>query len=81
MQTSDLNDNNTGSDQDAFAIFRQFQDATFSREHRSLKTLTKITFDLLQWQENRNAVTGKKAAYTSLSQQHFAGLFCLGAND
>ena len=42
MQTSDLNDNNTGSDQDASAIFRQFQDATFSREHTSLKTLTKI---------------------------------------
>ena len=32
MQTSDLNVNNTESDQ-ANAIFRQFQDAIFSREH------------------------------------------------
>ena len=48
MQTSDLNVNNTGSDQ-ANAIFRQFQDAIFSREHTHVQTLTKIIFDLLQW--------------------------------
>ena len=48
MQTSDLNVNNTESDH-ANAIFRQFQDAIFSREHTYVKTLTKIIFDLLQW--------------------------------
>ena len=41
MQTSDLNVNNTESDH-ATAIFRQFQDAIFSREHTSVKTSTKI---------------------------------------
>ena len=46
MQTSDLNVNNTESDH-ATAIFRQLQDAIFSREHISAKTLTKIIFDLL----------------------------------
>ena len=50
MQTSDVNVNNTESDHDN-AIFRQFQDAIFSREHTYLKTLTKVVFDLLQWQE------------------------------
>ena len=50
MQTSDLNVNNTESDH-ATAIFRQFQDAIFSREHTSVKTSTKIIFDLLQWEE------------------------------
>ena len=40
MQTSDCNVNNTESDH-ATAIFRQFQDAVFSREHTSVKTLTK----------------------------------------
>ena len=50
MQTSDLNVNNTESD-NANAIWRQFQDDIFSREHTSVKTLTKITFDLLKWQE------------------------------
>ena len=48
MQTSDLNVNNTGSDH-ANPIFRQFQDAVFSREHTYDKTLTKKIFDLLQW--------------------------------
>ena len=50
MQTSVLNVNNTESDQ-ATAIFRKFQDSMLSREHTSIKTLTKIIFDLLQWQE------------------------------
>ena len=50
MQTSVLNVNNTESDQ-ATAIFRQFQDSVFSREHTSIKTLTKVIFYLLQWQE------------------------------
>ena len=39
MQTSDLNVNNTES-YHATAIFRQFQDAVFSREHISLKRST-----------------------------------------
>ena len=39
MQTSDLNVNNTES-YHATAIFRQFQDAIFSREHISLKRST-----------------------------------------
>ena len=59
MQTSDLNVNNTESDH-ANAIFRQFQDAIFSREHTYVKTLTKIIFDLLQWLLS--------------SEQHFAGI-------
>ena len=81
MQTSDLNDKNTQSDH-ASAIFRQFQDATFSREHTlHKKALTKIIFDLLQWQENRNAVTAKKAAITSFTSTTFRGHFCLGAID
>ena len=46
MQTSDLKVNNTESDH-ATAIFRQSQDAMFSREHTSVKTMTKIIFDLL----------------------------------
>ena len=68
MQTSDLNVNNTESDH-TNSIFRQFQDAIFSREHTSVKTLTKIIFDLLQWQEI--------ATLSSLlsSEQHFAGIF------
>ena len=62
MQTSDLNVNNTESDH-ANAIFLQFQDAVFSREHFYVKTLTKIIFDLLQWQEICNAVTAKKGCH------------------
>ena len=46
MQTSYLNVNNTESDH-ANAIFRQFQDAIFSREHTYVKTVAKIVFDLL----------------------------------
>ena len=61
MQTSDLNVNNTESDH-ATAIFRQFQDAIFSREHTSVKTSTKIIFDLLQWQEIATLSLPKKAA-------------------
>ena len=77
MQTSDLNVNNTESDH-ANAIFRQFQDAIFSREHTYVKTLTKIMFDLLQWQEIVTLSLPKKAAFTSTT---FPGHFCLGAND
>ena len=47
MQTSDLNVNNTESDH-ATAIFRQFQDAMFSREHticyEKLYCVTSVTF-------------------------------------
>ena len=46
VQTSDLNVNNTESD-NATTNFRQFKDAIFSREHISLKTSTKVIFDLL----------------------------------
>ena len=62
MRTSNLNVNNTESDH-ANAIFYQFQDAVFSREHNYVKTLTKIIFDLLQWQEICKAVTAKKSCH------------------
>ena len=77
MQTSDLNVNNTESDH-ANAIFRQFQDAIFSREHTYVKTLTKIMFDLLQWQEIATLSLPKKAPFISTT---FPRHFCLGAND
>ena len=75
MQTSDLNVNNTESDH-ANAIFRQFQDAIFSREHTYVKTLTKIIFDLLQWQEiatlslPKNAPNNISRAFLPRSQWH-----------
>ena len=65
MQISNLNVNNTESDH-ANAIFRQFQDAIFSREHTYVKTLTKIIFDLLQWQEIATLSLPKKAAIARL---------------
>ena len=75
MQTSDLNVNNSESDH-ANAIFRQFQDAIFSKEHTYVKTLTKIIFDLSQWQEIATLSLPKTAAISLLSsQQHFAGIF------
>ena len=78
MQTSDLNVNNTESDH-ANAIFRQFQDAIFSREYTSVKTLTKIIFDLLQWQEIATLSLPKKAAIASFIWTPFRGHFRLGA--
>ena len=80
MQTSDLNVNNTESDH-ANAIFLQFQDAVFSREHFYVKTLTKIIFDLLQWQEIAKLSLPKKAAIASFIWTTFPGHFRLGAND
>ena len=80
MQTSDLNGNNTQSDY-ANAIFRQFQDAIFSREHTYVKTLTKIIFDLLQWQEIAKLSLPKKAAIASFIWTTFRAHFRLGAND
>ena len=80
MQTSDLNVNNTESDH-ANAIFRQFQDAIFSREHTYVKTLTKIIFDLLQWQEIATLSLPKKAAIAPFISTTFPGHFCLRAND
>ena len=80
MQTSDLNVNNTESDH-ANAIFRQFQDAIFSREHTYVKTLTKIIFDLLQWQEIATLSLPKKAAIAPFISTTFPGHFCLGANN
>ena len=76
MQTSDLNVNNTESDH-ATAIFRQLQDAIFSREHTSVKTSTKIIIDLLQWQEVATLSLPKKAFISTT----FRGYFCPGAND
>ena len=80
MQTSDLNVNNTESDH-ANAIFRQFQDAIFSREHTYVKTLTKIIFDLLQWQEIATLSLPKKAAIAPFISTTFPRHFCLRAND
>ena len=80
MQTSDLNVNNTESDH-ANAIFRQFQDAIFSREHTYVKTLTKIIFDLLQWQEIAKLSLPKKAAIVSFIWTTFRAHFRLRAND
>ena len=80
MQTSDLNVNNTESDH-ATAIFRQFQDAIFSREHTSVKTSTKIIFDLLQWQEVATLSLPKEATIASFISRTFLGYFRLGAND
>ena len=80
MQTSDLNVNNTESDH-AIAIFRHFQDAIFFRQHSSVKTSTKIIFDLLQWQEIATLSMPKKAAIASFISTTFRGHFSLGAND
>ena len=80
MQTSDLNVNNTESDR-ANANFRQFKDAIFSREHTYVKTLTKIIFDLLQWQEIATLSLPKKAAIASFIWTKFRGLLRLEAND
>ena len=80
MQTSDLNVNKTESDH-ANAIFRQFQDPIFSREHTYVKTLTKIIFDLLQWQEIATLSLPKKSAIASFISTTFRGHFCLGGND
>ena len=80
MQTSDLNVNNTGSDH-TNAIFRQFQDAVFSTEHTYVKTLTKIIFDLLQWQETATLSLPKKAVIATFIWTTFRGHFRLGAND
>ena len=80
MQTSDLNVNNTESDH-ANAIFRQFQDAIFSREHTYVKTLTKIIFDLLQWQEIAMLSLPNKAAISSFISTTSRGHFRLGVND
>ena len=79
MQTSDLNVNNTESDH-ANAIFRQFQDVIFSREHTSVKTLTKIIFDLLQWQEIATLSLPNKTAIAFFISTTFRGHFRLGAN-
>ena len=79
MQTSDFNVNNTESDH-ANAIFSQFQDAIFSREHTPIKILTKIIFDLLQWKKNCNAITAKRSYYRFFHLT-FCGHFGLEAND
>ena len=80
MQTSDLNVINTESDH-ATASFRQFQNAIFPREHTSTKTLTKIIFDLLQWQEIATLSLQKNAVIASFISTTFRGRFYLGTND
>ena len=50
---------------------RRFQGATFSRENISLKTFTKMFFDLLLWQENHNTITVKKQPLSFSSQPAF----------
>ena len=75
MQTSDLNVNNTESDH-ANAIFRQFQDAIFSREHTSVKTLTKIIFFFSYSGKKLQRCQCQKILPSFLStKQHFAGIF------
>ena len=74
MQTSNLNVNNTESDH-AAAIFRQFQDAIFSREHTSVKTSTKIIFDLLQWQEIATLSLPKKSCHRFFHLNNFLWAF------
>ena len=51
------------------------QDAIFSREHNPVKTLTKIIFDLLQWQKIATLSPPKKAGSLFSFEQHFAGIF------
>ena len=80
MQTSDLNVNNIESDH-ANVIFRQFQDAIFSREHTYVKTLTKIIIDLLQWQEIAKLSLPETTAIAHFISTPFPGHFSLGAND
>ena len=80
MQTSDLNVNKTESDHPT-AIFRQFQEAIFSRERISVKTSTKTIFDLLQRQEIATLSLLIKAVIASFISTTFRGHFYLGAND
>ena len=61
MQTSDLNVKKTESDY-VNAIFRQFQDAIFSREHTYVKILQRCHCQ-------------KKLPSLLSSEQHFAGFF------
>ena len=73
MQTSDLNVNDIESDQ-ATAIFHQFQDAIFSREHTSIKTLTKYNSWSLTVATNCNAVTAIASfiwAFSPRSHWHY----------
>ena len=74
MQTSDLNVNNTEWDH-ATAIFHQFQDTIFSREHTSIKTLTKIIFDLLQWQEVATLSLPKKSCHRFFHLNNISPVF------
>ena len=60
-----------------FASFRTL----YSLDYTSVKTLTKIIFDLLQWQEIATLSLPKKAAIASFIWTTFRGHFRLGAND
>ena len=55
--------------------------ASFRTQHTSVKTMTKIIFDLLQWQEIATLSLPKKAAIASFIWTPFRGHFRLGAND
>ena len=74
------NVNKTESDH-ATAMFHQFQDAIFFREHASVKTSTKIIFDLSRWQEIAKLSLPKNAAIAPFISTTFRGHFCLGASD
>ena len=74
MQTSDLNVNNPESDH-ASAIFRQFKDAISSREHTSVKTLTKIIFISYSGKKLQRCHCQNKLPSLLSSEQHFAGIF------
>ena len=60
-----------------FASFRTL----YSLDYTSVKTLTKIIFDLLQWQEIATLSLPKKAAIASFIWTTFRGHFRLGGND
>ena len=60
-----------------FASFRTL----YSLDYTSVKTLTKIIFDLLQWQEIATLSLPKKAAIAPFISTTFPGHFCLRAND
>ena len=74
MQTNDLNVNNTESDH-ATAIFLQFQDAIFSSEHTSVKTLMKIILISYSGKKLQRCHCQQKLPSLLSSQQHFAGIF------
>ena len=74
QKTNHLNVNNTESDS-ANTIFRPFKDAIFSREHTSVKTFTKIIFDLYSGKTIATLSLPNKAAIASFILTTFRGHF------